>query len=187
MTGSVQVHSSGEVWRIRMQLNDNYVYTLVSRPFMSMEQWSLSLCSLLCWGAWGFLFLCSGRTPSSSCIRRATSGPSGPQGGCWYPPFFWYVIICWMLIMGLVSQIRGTCRRVQEGTNTFICARAMYSLWKTNRWPWIWLLDQNTFFCIHRNDQRHLKDTLENKKLKMKRPAFTHGYKLQLKLCFNVL
>lgn len=68
-------------------------YTLVSRPFMSMAQWSLSLC-FRCRGGMGGFFRSGGggRTPSSSCMRRATSGGmcSGlpPGGGGWKLPLF---------------------------------------------------------------------------------------------------
>lgn len=65
----------------------NVFYTLVSSPFMSMEQWSLSLCSLLWWEAWACFFFSTGRIPSSSWIRRATSGERWscllPGGGGW--------------------------------------------------------------------------------------------------------
>lgn len=91
-------------------------YTLVSRPFMSMAQWSLSFFS--CLGGTGGFFLSGGgggRTPSSSCMRRATSGgkasgltPEHWGGGWKLPLLFSQFICCWMFIMGLVSQIRGT-------------------------------------------------------------------------------
>lgn len=63
------------------------LYTLVSSPFMSTEQWSLSLCSLLWCEEWACFFFSIGRTPSSSWIRRATSGERWscllPGGGGW--------------------------------------------------------------------------------------------------------
>lgn len=62
-------------------------YTFVSSPFISTEQWSLSLCSLLWWEEWACFFFSNGRIPSSSCIRRATSGERWscllPGGGGW--------------------------------------------------------------------------------------------------------
>lgn len=110
-------------------------YTLVSRPFISMAQCSLSLCFRWRGGMGGFFRSGGGgRTPSSSCMRRATSGgmcsglPSG--GGGWKLPLF-----CWQfgkpgLVTGFVSQMRGTYGETRKGkwNNSFICFTRMKSM-----------------------------------------------------------
>lgn len=100
-------------WTLHVRVLHHGGYTLVSRPFMSMEQCSLSLCFR--WrGGTGGIFLSGGggRTPSSSCMRRATSGETSsglpPAGSGWKLPLFcWQFTCCW-LRTGFFSQIRGT-------------------------------------------------------------------------------
>lgn len=86
-------------------------YTLVSRPFMSIVQWSLFF---MCLGGIGGFFLSGGgRTPSSSCISRATSGGissclNPEEGGRKLPLLLRQFITGVVFMAGLVSQIKGT-------------------------------------------------------------------------------
>lgn len=91
--------------------SQHWCYTLVSRPFMSTVQWSLLF---TCLGGIGGFFLspCTGRTPSSSCISRATSGGTSwclsPEEGGRKLALLRQFIRGVAFKMGLDSQIKGT-------------------------------------------------------------------------------